>query len=198
MESLQQELINLIPTLIILIVLAAVAIFIFRRKPRDSGLMGLEELTRLKKKDLMTPEEIKRMRAAMARQYLEQEKETKEKQQRKGLSPIELLRLEAEKVDLNNVKKKTKITAHEHSGKLSGEQNQAVPIPGSLLPNASIVPMNTSDEKKLEAELPALNQKLRTYLGYPEAEWEALVQVGFLSPEDHQLLKQYRKKQEQQ
>lgn len=180
MNSLQQELVNLIPTVIIIVIISAVVIFYVRRKPSSSALMGLEELSRLKKKELMSPEEIKRVREAMARQYLEQEKEAQEKKMKKAMTPLQLLALEAQKVDLKKEKPQQKLA----------EGEVPPPLPKGLLPTPEFNP--AAGEKPTRQPLPALSPKLQTYLNYPESEWEILVQVGFLTEAEHQLLKRHR------
>lgn len=171
MNEFYAEFRNLIFIVIILLVISAVVIFYIRRKPANTSLMGLEELSRLKNKNLMSPEEQKRVREAMARHYLEQEEERKQKNNAKGLSPLQMLSLQAEKLE---PKKPTL------------KQQGELEIP-PLLPKTEKLKPEVKTPK-----LPYIPTKLKPYVDYPEQEWEVLVQVGFLTQEDVERLKEYR------
>ena len=162
--------------LFLFIAVVAVVLY-FRRKPKDQTVESLSDLGNLRNKYLLSPEELKKVRESMARTYLEHEKEVKTKQQKKGMSPLQLLELEAQRVAIQKPEAAPQEVPKERSAK-------------SLLPAAPPPPPSSP---KPEESVPQIPARLKPFLATSEVEWDALVQSGFLSEEDFELLKSHRR-----
>ncbi|MCB2155874.1 hypothetical protein KQI84_13410 [bacterium] len=139
---------------------------------RSSSLRGeeerLDELSQLKKRGLLSEEEMKRVREAMARKFVERQAEaSKPAETGKGFSALEALAMEAERAESDLVAKKSEPK-----------------IPESPPPDAPGEPPPPSR--------PRLPERLESLLKKTETDWEDMRNAGFLSDDDVELLRAAR------
>ena len=133
----------------------------------------LRDLSALKKRGLLSDEEMKRVRTVMARKFIDQQKaEAEVPKGGKGFSALEQLALEAERLESQlPVKEK------------AGTELAAAPPPE--IPEAESLP----------APVP-LPSRLHNLLLSPETEWEDMRNAGFLTGEDVELLRAAREERD--
>ncbi len=164
---------------VLIFLTAAMAIVLFwhfiksrlrgRRPESGATIAGLQSI---EKKNLLTKEELARVRQAMARQYLQDEKEREQAAaEERDMKPLEALAWEAQQAAIVAEKK-----APASSAKPPAE-------PAPLLP-----PAPPAEE---ETGLP---ERLRVFADKPEEEIESLRNAGFMSEEDYELVMEERRR----
>ena len=131
----------------------------------------MRDIDRLRKAGALTNDEVKRVREAMARQFVREQEELANKQAAPNLGGMGSLALEAERLE------------HGHR-----------PVP--IAPTPAIPDMRPAEtaaparpEEPRRAPLPA---RLQALANSPETELDDFVTAGFLSPADRELLRQFR------
>jgi hypothetical protein len=110
--------------LLLVVLLGRLMFNLFLRKMNESGgnrlkdnTLPVSELKELQGRGLLTPEEAKKVREAMARQFLEERKLAEQSRNSGGLSPVAALMLEAERAKGANAKKESESAPPQPSGK---------------------------------------------------------------------------------
>jgi len=140
-----------------------------RVRSRTADSVTIRDLEDLKKAGKLTPDEMKRVREAMARRFIETQKEQAEKATNAGLTAEQVLEREAALADIELEKQR-----------LSKPQPPDAPPPTAGRPAPS-----PSAEPRLPEKLAALAE----HSGF---EWEELRNAGFLSDEELALLRNHR------
>ncbi len=175
------DLLKAYPIRISLIIAVAVVVLgwylydlIRRRLESNSAVMTTTELKQLEKKQLLTPEEMKRVREAIAKQYIreQEERDRAEKASMQGMTGAELLALEAEKAD--------ELLAHK----------RPAPKPVSSGDGDKIPAKTKADVDPVVSQLP---ENLAFYAHAQLQELEDYRNAGFLSDEDFELILNARK-----
>lgn len=177
------ELIADVQVLLIASVIALLGIFfwfLIRRLKSDPGVKEAEEdlrtLKQLQKKESLSPEEARRVREAMARQYVKLQEERKAKLP-EGKKGLEALALEAQRANVQLSKKSPR--------RLTRPETPAMPAQTPATP--SIPP----PEQPVPEKTP-LPDHLRELSGRPLQDLEDLVNAGFITREDMQTLLDWR------
>lgn len=180
-----------------LLLLVAIVAFFLRRSifaSRDlTAGMTVEELKAAERKKLLSEEETKRVRQAMARQYVRRQEEEKARRALlQGKTGIEALAIEAERLD----------AAIPAAGERPKPQPAAAPPPNpEALPLAKLdrpgnVPPPESFERfSVPAEPPPgpeLPEHLRHMAAWPREQLEDLVNAGFLDRTDFDMVMRAR------
>lgn len=179
LESGNQAALLLLMTGGVLVVLAA--LFIFSRIAKrvadarvrriDEAGIGVEELQRMQKSGALTPDELKKVRAAMARQYLDREKELQSKSFGSGRPALEFLAAESER--------------------LEAELRNAPRPPSKAQPaDTPPAPPATAVDAPRDGELAA---RLRPLENASDLELEELRNAGFLSDDDVESVRENRR-----
>ena len=155
------------------------------RRKRDLEGLSVGELKSLESKNLLTPEELKSVRQAMARQYLEDQEQRKpalpDVEGRRG---IELLALEAQRADSEVMERRMK-------GDMP--RQEATPHRPALevRPPSSVPDGPPPEEKPAASPEPAAPQAsgdlpthLQNYANISRLELEDMKFAGFISDED--------------
>lgn len=176
------------------ILLMALLIFfrLYRRsQARSSDLpagMTVQDLKKLEGKHLLSPEEMKRVREAMARQYLDVEREKEKKSVPPDVSGLEALRLEAERLQAQGIAKGTKGAEGKvqvaKQGADVAEQEIAGPTIPPLPPEAIESP-GAAVPQTAPAQLP---EHLQSMVGRSRTDLEDLLNAGFLTREEVDLV----------
>lgn len=139
-----------------------------------------EDLDRMKGAGQLTPEEARKVRAAMARQILERQREEEEARRQPPKAEIILSRAEEEL-------RAQRAATPGHAGPQPGTPG---PSPEQSPPREAPPPEAEGEEE----EAPAIPARLRPFLGRSDVELEQLVEAGFLRREDYFLLLRERER----
>lgn len=151
-----------------------------RRVRKSEAHMTVQELKSLKEKSLLTDEELKRVKSAMAKQYMEIQKEEERLRDEGNAKGLEALALEAEKLEAGELPKpsapikKTPLLPDDH-----------VNVPPLVEKEKS----NTTEPPKTQKALP---KHLSAYASMNEFELEDAVNAGFISSEEMKEILQYQ------
>jgi len=151
-----------------------------RRVRKSEAHMTVQELQSLKQKALLTDEELKRVKSAMAKQYMEIQKEEERLRNEGNVKGLEALALEAEKLEAGELPKP------------STPKKKA-----TLLPDEHVeVPPLVEKERSKSTEPPkpqkTLSSHLQPYATMSEFELEDAVNAGFISSQEMKEILQYQ------
>lgn len=156
----------------------------------DDQSLKMQDLKKLEGEGLLSAEEMKRVREAMARRFLEETKEKEERERLKGVSALEELRLEAEKTGQPDPSE-SEPPEKEPTRAL---EEQPAPSRDSLPPPPDSSPAQTTPSPVSPSPTaPSLPERLRSLAAKSEAELEDLLNAGFLEPQDYELILAHRK-----
>jgi len=189
MLTLSQILLYGVPVLILVVLIVFTVVRgMNRRKRRAEAEFSLKagDLKGLEQKQLLTKEELKAVRQAMARQYLEFEKAEEEGKSIESSSALEALAREAARAEEELAKKRT-------GGSAPATATKVGPLARPDTPDRPPPEKNSGPPEDIPAEKPMqppanIPEHLRPHLERPEQELQDLFNAGFLSEGDLEIL----------
>ncbi len=153
------------------------------RRGRREGGLNASELDSLMKTNMLTKDEIARVRKSMAKQYLQEEKDREQASLGKGddMKPLDALAWEARQAEISREKMPR-----------NSEPPSELPARPALQ-NVDTLPASVPPEV-LGAEEDPLPEHLQAMIDKPEQEIEDLFNAGFIGEEEYAMVMDHRRK----